>query len=208
RPAFSGETSVAIMAKVLHEEPPALRELRPELSEGLEALLASMLSKDPKARPADASALRVALAQIEPHAARPAAVSGPVGLTASERKIVSVILGRPREDSSVAATLAAETVADSTDPSGVQVIAKRFGGELLFLRDGALMAVLSGQGAATDQTAQAARCALQLKAERSDLRLSVATGRAETTGQMPIGGAIDRAAELLTAAEPAHGIAV
>lgn len=209
RPAFSGDTAVAIMAKVLHEEPPALRELRPELSEALEELLCSMLSKDVAARPAHASALRAALERLDTLTLQgPATATKPIGLSSSERKIVSVILGRPRTQMSIARTLASETLDESADPSGVQLITRQFGGELVFLRDGALMAVLSGQGAATDQTAQAARCALLLHEERPDLTLSVATGRAETTGQMPIGGAIDRAAELLSAAAPAQGIAI
>jgi eukaryotic-like serine/threonine-protein kinase len=207
RPAFAGPTAVAIMAKVLHEEPPALRELRPDLGIALEQLLQRMLSKDVAARPVDASAVRDALDALDTHDA-PDVVLAPIGLTHTERKIVSVVLGRPRAHSGVATTLAVETLAESADPSGVQLITRRFGGELMFLRDGALMVVLSGQGAATDQTAQAARCALLLKNELRDLRLSVATGRAETAGQVPIGGAIDRAAELLSGVEPALGIAV
>jgi hypothetical protein len=167
-----------------------------------------MLSKDAGGRPADA---RVVLDVLDTLDLAEPATRTPVGLSSSERKIVSVILGRPRTDSGQATTLAVETVADSEDHSGVQTITRQFGGELVFLRDGALMTVLSGQGAATDQTAQAARCALLLKQERPDLRLSVATGRAESSGhlpQVPIGGAIDRAAELLSGVEPALGIAI
>jgi serine/threonine protein kinase len=211
RPAFSGETAVAIMAKLLHEDPPLLRQLRPELSEALEQLVGSMLSKDADARPSDARAVLDALHAIAALNDSESGAVKPVGLSSSERKIVSVILGRPRADSSQATTLAVETVADSEDHSSVQTITRQFGGELVFLRDGALMTVLSGQGAATDQTAQAARCALLLRTERPDLRLSVATGRAESAGnlpQVPIGGAIDRAAELLSGAEPALGIAI
>jgi eukaryotic-like serine/threonine-protein kinase len=212
RPAFQGESAVAIMAKVLHEDPPLLRQLRPELSDQLEALLVRMLSKDVAQRPLDAGAVLAALSGIGELASQQlAAAARPLGLSQTERKIVSVILGRPRTDSGFATTLAPETVDDSADPSGVQTITRRFGGELLFLRDGALMAVLSGQGAATDQTAQAARCALLLQEQRPDLRLSVATGRAESAGQgpqLPIGGAIDRASELLVRPEPAHGIAI
>jgi hypothetical protein len=209
RPAFAGETAVAVMAKVLHEEPPLLRQLRPELSEDLERLLQRMLSKDVNARPANASALLEALRELDSSVPGSAgSAPAPVGLSSSERKIVSVILGRPRSNSAVATTLASETLDDSADPSGVQLLTRQFGGELVFLRDGALMAVLSGQGAATDQTAQAARCALLLKHERPDLNLSVATGRAETAGQVAIGGAIDRAAELLSGHAPTHGIAI
>ena len=211
RPAFAGETAVAIMAKVLHEQPPLLRQLRPELSEALEQLVARMLSKDADARPADARAVLDALHALGTPDPLGSRARAPVGLSSSERKLVSVILGRPRSDRSPATTLAVETVADSEDHSRVQTITRQFGGELVFLRDGALMTVLAGQGAATDQTAQAARCALLLKQERPDLRLSVATGRAESSGhlpQVPIGGAIDRAAELLSGADPAHGIAI
>ena len=43
---FSGAHVVAVLAKILLEEAPRLRALRPELPEALDALVARMLSKD------------------------------------------------------------------------------------------------------------------------------------------------------------------
>lgn len=56
-PAFSGAHVVAVLAKVLREEAPHLRQLRPELPVAIDELLARMLSKDKASRPADGSAV-------------------------------------------------------------------------------------------------------------------------------------------------------
>src|SRR5690606_23855049 len=60
-------------------------------------------------------------------------------------------------------------------------------------------------GEADDRACQAARCALALSALRPELQLGVATGLAETSGRIPVGSAIDRAAELLDEPADASG---
>jgi tetratricopeptide (TPR) repeat protein len=67
-----------------------------------------------------------------------------------------------------------------------------------------LLLVLPARGTATDQAAQAASCALDLHRLRPELRIAVATGRAEMTHRLPVGPAIDRAASAIRAT----GIAV
>src|SRR5262249_51483103 len=57
RPAFTGSDNMAILAKVLLEDPPPLRELAPEVPETLAALVNDMLAKDRVDRPADAAAV-------------------------------------------------------------------------------------------------------------------------------------------------------
>ncbi|MBA2538174.1 MAG: AAA family ATPase, partial [Deltaproteobacteria bacterium] len=56
---------------------------------------------------------------------------------------------------------------------------------------------LAGKGAATDQAAQAARCALALRKLRPHVRMALATGRGAIAGHSPVGEVIDRAVQIL-----------
>ncbi len=57
RPTFVGNHPMALLAKLLFEEPPPLRELAPDVPEGLANLVMRMLSKDQDARPQDGHAI-------------------------------------------------------------------------------------------------------------------------------------------------------
>src|SRR5262249_19490624 len=57
RPPFSGSSPLILLSQHTREAPPALLQLRPELSEGLCRLVERMLAKAPDDRPADADAL-------------------------------------------------------------------------------------------------------------------------------------------------------
>jgi serine/threonine-protein kinase len=61
KPPFTGDTPIAVGFAQLQETPRPPRELRPEIPAALEALVLRTLSKDPSARPADATALAGAL---------------------------------------------------------------------------------------------------------------------------------------------------
>jgi serine/threonine-protein kinase len=56
-PPFSGATARAIIARHVTEPPPSIRLARPDLPEGVDALLQRMLAKAPARRPRDADAL-------------------------------------------------------------------------------------------------------------------------------------------------------
>ncbi|MFT3709418.1 MAG: serine/threonine-protein kinase [Archangium sp.] len=58
RAPFEGDSDLAIVAAVLTEEPPALRQLHPGLPEEAYLLVESCLSKDVKGRPESAASLR------------------------------------------------------------------------------------------------------------------------------------------------------
>lgn len=66
--AFSGENYVATIQKVLHEAPPALAGLRPDLQAGVCRLIDTALAKDPRDRYCDAremaEAVRTAFAAV------------------------------------------------------------------------------------------------------------------------------------------------
>src|SRR5262249_4208721 len=62
---FEGDDVMAILLKLVLEEPPRLGELLPEAPSALEDLVARMLAKAPGDRPADGSAVARELAAIE-----------------------------------------------------------------------------------------------------------------------------------------------
>jgi hypothetical protein len=78
-----------------------------------------------------------------------------------------------------------------------QRIAAAFGGRFELLADGSAVVVFADAGVATDQAVQATRCALALREHAAGQPIALATERADTTAQMPMGAAIDRAATML-----------
>ncbi|WP_437642574.1 protein kinase domain-containing protein [Sorangium sp. So ce854] len=65
RPAFAAEHPIALLVKLVFEEPPRISELRPDLPPALDALVRRMIAKDREARPADGEAAALALAALE-----------------------------------------------------------------------------------------------------------------------------------------------
>ena len=181
QPVFSGDHMVAVLAKVLREEAPRVRALRPELPEALDALVARMLSKDRNARPQHGAAVLrelVALGSIAGGAPE-AGLRTAVGLSASEQRMTSVIL-----------------VMVPGEPRGASEIVQRHGGDLARLANGALLVTLGGRGPASEQVMIAAACALELRDALPAARIALATGRALTNAEGPPGPVIDLAASL------------
>ncbi len=77
-----------------------------------------------------------------------------------------------------------------------------FGARLERLMDGSAVVTLAAGGLATDQAAQAARCALAMRAVVPSAPMALAIGRGVIAGRWPVGEAIDRAARLLRASAP------
>jgi hypothetical protein len=65
RAAFSAQHVLALLGKILRDDPPPLRDTVPHAPPALEVLLADMLKKDPAVRLGDAGLVADALAQIE-----------------------------------------------------------------------------------------------------------------------------------------------
>ncbi|MBI2895592.1 MAG: protein kinase [Deltaproteobacteria bacterium] len=206
RQAFTGEQAMAILVKVLLEDPPHVAELRPDVPRELDELVARMLSKSPAARPGDGSDLFAGLAQIRPSAAPPAPPrpAPAAAITPREQRLISVVLARyegAQEDA--AATVRLGRASSDADPlAGVRRLVAAHGGRLDSLADGSLVASLFGTGTATDQAAAAARMALALTRLLFDWRLALATGRGDVSGRLPVGDAVERAAELLSTPSP------
>lgn len=64
RPPFIADHPMAVLHQQIHTDPPALRQLQPEVSPALEALVARLLSKRPDDRPASAGEVEAQLAAI------------------------------------------------------------------------------------------------------------------------------------------------
>ncbi|HWO24621.1 MAG TPA: AAA family ATPase, partial [Kofleriaceae bacterium] len=161
--------------------------------------------KDPTLRPSDGANLAAALAALSPlvhSGAAPALRSHTprlATLTGGERRLFSVVLvGLPTGD----APPAPDDEDDET-AAALQRAARPFGGRLEPLADGAAIVVLEGERqVATDQAAQAARCALALRDLAAGRAIAVAMGRADSTVKLLEGDVLDRAARLL--AHPAQ----
>ena len=200
RPAFVGEHLLAVLARILLEDPPRLSEVAPGVPPGLDALVASLLAKETSARPADASAVIEALVAIEAGADLPLAPARPIrqSITGSEQRMVCAVL-------SARAEAEARTWSSEADRGLSSVLAPAVaahGCRLDLLWDGSALITLTGHGAATDQAAQAARCALAVRALLADVPMVLAIGRAVVSDRVPIGEVLDRAARALRRARP------
>jgi serine/threonine protein kinase len=182
QPAFAGAHVVAVLAKVLREEAPRVRQLRPDLSEGLDDLLARMLAKDKMERPPDGAALLRELDAL-------GSISGSVpsaglrpspGLSGGEQRLVSVLLAVVRDP----------------EPR-VSQIARLHGGEVVRLANGPVLVTMSGRATTSEQVVPSALCALELHHAFPAARIVLCMGRAQTTAVGQLGPVIDQAASLL-----------
>lgn len=214
RPAFAGEHVVAVLAKVLTEEAPRMSEVRPGLGSAIDSLLARMLAKRPEHRLEDARAVMSALDTLS-SSIGPGSVEmalRPASLAQREQKVVSAILTESASDMSSSDTITMEE--HNRQTARVHEITGRFGGEFTSVQGETGICLFSGKGTAVDQAARAASCALALRHELPELRIAVATGRAETGQRLPVGRAIDAAATLLrdqgaqSAPIPAEGVPI
>ncbi|AUX46119.1 serine/threonine protein kinase [Sorangium cellulosum] len=196
RAAFQGNAGLAVLMKVLLEDPPRVRELRPAVPAALDALIARMLAKSPSDRPRDGDAVAAKLAAMSgPESlGRPHSSTRAVELTTGERRVMCLVVTRERPAEGHAAE----------EPRRAQLwqlhdVAEQYRGELELLEGRSPVIVLSGAGAPTDLAARAARCALALKALLGGAPVALATGRAELSARLPVGELIDRAFQMLSA---------
>ncbi|WP_437912335.1 protein kinase [Sorangium sp. So ce302] len=210
RAAFQGNAGLAVLMKVLLEEPPRARDLRPGTPAALDDLVARMLAKSPLDRPADGGAVAAEIATID---APESSVGGPrsfppraVELTTGERRVTCLVVTRERAVSSSAAA----------EPRQAELwqlhdVAEQYRGELELLEGRSPLIVLSGAGTPTDLAARAARCALALQELLGGAPVALATGRAELSARVPVGELIDRAFQMLAAHDdrsPAAGVRI
>jgi len=209
RQAFEGEHVMALLAKILLEETPRVRELRPEIPAALDELVAQMLSKDRENRPADGSTIARALASLPsvgPVSRAPISVRPPA-LTGSELRLVSVVIAagkRVTVDDQLARTLTPEDLGSTIVP--LQHALAPLGARVDVLVDSTIVVSIAGTGGATEQAANAARCALTLRAFRPEMPMVLATGRGVLAERLPVGDVIERAVKLVRDAPVHRGV--
>lgn len=184
RRAFTGNTLLEVFAKILAEQVPHPSTLQPSIPPALDELVLSMLAKQPADRPKSAGAVARQLALLVDLSDHPpdSAPRSSAAVTASEQRISCVILTRTTSEH------AFELAQGAAQAHGVRPSR---------LADGTLVAMISGRGSATDQVAQAARCAVALQKAMAARAVVLATGLAVTTGERPSGKAIEAASSAL-----------
>jgi tetratricopeptide (TPR) repeat protein len=210
RPAFEGTHVMAVLAKILLQETPHVRDVRPDLPPALDALVARMMAKAPQDRHRDAAAVEEDLLAIgETDLGPPSSIEqpkllltlpavpdrAPASITRSEARLVTVVFaGDPDADAAVPAKgYASPALAAALDT---------YGGQLTELPGRSLLVTQWGAGGAVDRAERAAQCALTLRAHLPELSICVATGRGLTSARVVEGEIIDRGVRMLARTKP------
>jgi serine/threonine protein kinase/tetratricopeptide (TPR) repeat protein len=206
-PAFAGDDEIAILAKMLFEAPPRVRDIRKEVPAALDDLLARMLSRDPMQRPTDGGVVAAELAAlgsldaVGTHVTRETTAHADV-ITRGEQRLVSVVAVASHSHSE---SEEESTIVDGTW-QGLKSLSSKlrsaiqpFGAQLESLPNGMIVVTLPGRHSATDQATRAARCVLAMRVAAPNAPMVLATGRAVLEERVPIGDAVDRAIRMLKA---------
>lgn len=201
-PPFRAEHMIAVLAKIMFEEAPRVSSRLPDAPAWLDSLIARMLAKDSAARPRDGTAVVAALAaRKDLQLSTRSVAAGPTtmrpALGSDERRFLGIVL-RGRDVACVQRHEPEETVASSPAVE-LAAVAARFGGSLEMFADGTAAIIIDRALVPTDVAAHIARCALSLWALSPGTPLAVAVGFGERAKGLPVGEAIDRAAQLLHA---------
>ncbi|MDI3288065.1 serine/threonine-protein kinase [Polyangium sp. 15x6] len=196
---FEGGDALAYLVRVVVEDAPRLRTMRPDAPPWLEALLARMLARAPAERPANAGALALEIEralEADLDETTTSATSLPGGaLGAHERRVRCVLIVRLPEGPG----------AGSEGKTSLAEVAAGFGGAVDELLDGHLLVTFHGSGAATDEASRAAKCALAF-ADRVDGERAAIVA-AESAGEAPAPSTIEPFLPMLSRA-PRDAIAV
>jgi tetratricopeptide (TPR) repeat protein len=213
QPPFSGDHVLAVLAKILLEDAPRASAVHDGIPPEIDALVASMMAKDPGARPADGAEVVERLGTLRPSRMRltsdppgPSPSSRPASLTGGEQRLLSVLLASDPDAGPAVALSLAPTCADDGSLAEVRAAARHHGARVERLADGSIVVVVTGSGAATDQAASAARCALAVRRLLPRAPMVLVTGRADLSARWPVGEAIERGVRLLAGSGGVAGI--
>jgi len=236
KPVFFAAHAMAMLGRILFEDPLPLRAVHASAPVELEELLIRMLSKDAAKRPADGAEAALALAQIpaSQDGVRALAISLPASLTGQEKRVVSMVVVGTGDDVWLPQNATAKMAAPGADatrvnqppprerpiseppPSGrpppdavarLENLVRRYGGRAELMADGSMAALLSGEGTPAEQASRAARCALGMREIVPGCPMVLTTGSAVVTGAVPVGDVLDRAV-LALASAPLHAVRV
>jgi eukaryotic-like serine/threonine-protein kinase len=219
RPAFRGSDDMAVLAKVLLEDAPRLAELCAGVPDRLDRLVTSMLAKDRDERPRDAALVVGLLDAIAADTAVVGAVAEApaVAVSGGEQRLLSVVVVDAAARFATGGDVTSATVVTprshvaqlaAAHPADLRTVVERHGARLEILPDGTIVATVAGAASATDQTSQAARCALALRSRYPDAAIALATGRGQLAVRRTTGDVLDRAASLLRRARARAPLAI
>jgi tetratricopeptide (TPR) repeat protein len=225
RPVFEADESTALLAKILLQDAPHLRDVAPQLPRALDDLIARMLAKNPSQRIGDARAVIAELDALPPLGETEAPTGAERGrrarpaLTAVEQRIACVVIAGPSATAERrwrGATAAIDAVAEGGGLLEEQLakaqlgrlsvledeLARTHGARLHGLPDGSVVLTLADGGKATDQAAQAARAALAMHAVLPEVPLVISTGPGRFSAWSVAGEVIENGIRLLRATDP------
>ena len=189
--AWPGQNPLAVLVKVLVENPPHLADIAPHLDRRLDAFVYRLMARDPSARPAhalallnEATALALSLSADQP----PIRMLSPMGegLSSQEVKIVTVVLV-----TACAGPGALEPIESSDLCRLADRQAEKQGATATALPNGLVLLTFGDTSAATDRAGRAARAAIELMSKTPAGACLLATGRMDQA--VAFGEVIDRA---------------
>jgi eukaryotic-like serine/threonine-protein kinase len=220
KPPFTGESPMAVLAKICLDESPDVAARCPDLPSSFPPLLRRMLAKDPAGRPGRTEELAEEFAVLcrklqddgydDPARAALRARTPPPLLVSGEQRVLTVVMvSRPRsarpelEDAGErdGPPLPSAGAEESALEAARRLI-EPLGARLDRLMDGSMVVTLVGRGAPTDQAVQGARAALALREILPGSVFAVSMGRAVLRAALPIGDVLDAAARLLMSEPP------
>jgi tetratricopeptide (TPR) repeat protein len=216
RAPFGGGTAVAVLAKILLEDPAPVQTLRADIPNHVGRVVMTLLAKDPDARPSDGTAAALVLEAARSEQSSDASLDPPfaASLTSLEQRMLSILLldiGAPPglfydTPGDIEATA---TLSPLAHP--VRDCALLFGAMPEPLADGSIL--IAFRGGSAEQTTRAAKCALAIThamqsqpecTARGGCLAVLGTGRAVVDGGVPVGDLVDRIASLRTRATRLH----
>ncbi len=206
RPPFYGETTIAVLAKVLLDDRPRLSDVVSDTPDPIDELVARMLASNRAERPQSVAEVLARLEDLRGHMGSLGTQVTRLTLTRSERRLRCVMLVAPAlglqasgGDSdptaliSYAATAVADPGGNASTLSRVKDLVKSLRGRAEALPGGALVVTLDGTGSLADQALRAARCALAVRDLAPGSVVALGTGRGLDTSASA-SHAVDRAA--------------
>jgi eukaryotic-like serine/threonine-protein kinase len=212
RPPFVAEHAMAVLARILFEQIPAVKEVCPHVPEALSSLVARMLSKGREARPESAAEVAGALAAMsrEAHTWPPPRerASQPLAPAGRERRFTTVVVVRPRgAPREIDAAAAGEpTWPCISDRLGAAVTP--LGARIASLMNGVQLMTWLGSEDPSEQTTRAARCALIAREIEPEATIVLASGFSDPSEPRAVWHVLDHAASLLFAEDPSPGRAI
>lgn len=186
-PAFAGEHPLAVLAKILLDDPPHLGDLRADVPAELAELIAALLAKSIEARPRGAAEVVARLAGMtgEPS---PAATRG---VTLAEQRVLCLLLVRARPEAELPLGLQVTGSADDEPTVQLQRLAEAFGASFSPMLGGSGVICVGAAAPSSDAVIQVARCALAIRRALPEAVQVFAVGRGLSRGPSFIGRVID-----------------